>query len=185
MSVQTRSAIFACATIIVTSGLISGGCSRPNTNYQQHGSAAERLTPVTAPLAEGLTRRTVYAPIYSSIYWGLNQSDKPMDLAATVSIRNVSSKYPLILESVRYYDSAGRLVRDYVTQPSELGALATVEFVIQQLDRAGGPGASFLIRWAGAPEMNEPLVESVMVGQSGTAGISFTSPGRVVKDEGK
>jgi len=31
--------------------------------------------------------------------------------------------------------------------------------------------------------MNEPLVEAVMVGQTGNAGISFTSAGRVLKNE--
>ena len=106
-----------------------------------------------------------------------------VDLAATVSIRNVSRRRPLVVKSVRYYDSAGKLVRDYVNAPSELAPLATVEFVIQQKDTAGGPGANFLIEWAGAPEMNEPLIEAVMVGQSGNAGISFASSGRVLKDE--
>ncbi len=106
-----------------------------------------------------------------------------MQLAATVSIRNVSLRFPLVLESVRYYDSAGKQVRDYLSTPSELGSLATVEFVIQQRDTTGGPGANFLVRWAGSPYMDEPLIEAVMVGQTGNVGISFTSSGRVVKDE--
>lgn len=105
-----------------------------------------------------------------------------MELAATVSVRNVSSRYPLVLESVRYYDSAGKQVREYINASSELGPLATVEFVIQQQDTSGGPGANFLVKWAGSPDMDEPLVEAVMVGQAGTAGISFTSSGRVVKN---
>jgi hypothetical protein len=87
------------------------------------------------------------------------------------------------LNFVRYYDSVGKHVRDYVSTPSELGPLATVEFVIQQMDVAGGPGANFLVQWAGPTDIDEPLVEAVMVGQSGTAGISFTSVGRVVKNE--
>lgn len=106
-----------------------------------------------------------------------------MELAVTVSVRNVSSRYPLVLESVCYYDSAGKEVRKYVSTPSELEPLATVEFVIQRRDTAGGPGANFLVRWAGSAEMDEPLIEAVMVGQTGTAGISFTSSGRVVKGE--
>jgi hypothetical protein len=89
----------------------------------------------------------------------------------------------LVLESVRYYDSAGKQVREYVSTPSELGTLATVEFVIQQRDTTGGPGANFLVRWAGSPEMDEPLIEAIMVGQTGNAGISFTSVGRVVKEQ--
>lgn len=148
-----------------------------------HGSASLRLRPITTPLAEPAIRRTVYVSIYSSIYWGIDAGEKPVELAATVSIRNVSSRFPLVLESVRYYDSAGKQVREYVSTPSELGSLATVEFVIQKRDTTGGPGANFLVRWAGAPDMDEPLIEAVMVGQTGNAGISFTSVGRVVKDE--
>lgn len=106
-----------------------------------------------------------------------------MELAATVSIRNVSSRHRLVLESVRYYDSDGKQVREYIDTPAEIGTLATVEYVIPQRDTTGGPGANFLVRWAGSAEMDEPLIEAVMVGQIGNAGISFTSPGRVVKDD--
>jgi hypothetical protein len=46
--------------------------------------------------------RTVYVAIYSNIYWGIDFKEKPVELAATVSVRNVSSRYSLVLESVRY-----------------------------------------------------------------------------------
>ena len=52
-------------------------------------------------------------------------------------------------------------------------------------DSCGDPGANFLVQWAGSSYMDEPLIEAVMVGQTGTAGISFTSSGRVLKDEPK
>lgn len=159
------------------------GCSAAAPDPRTHGSASLRLKPVTAPLAPSAIRRTVYVPVYSSIYWGLDSKQSLVELAATVSVRNVSPRYPLVLDSVRYYDSAGKQVREYVSVPSELAPLATVEFVIQQRDAAGGPGANFLVQWSGSPDMNEPLVEAVMVGQTGNAGISFTSAGRVLKDE--
>ena len=38
---------------------------------------------------------------------------------------------------------SGKEVRVYVGTPSELGRLATVEFVIQQRDTAGGPRRKF------------------------------------------
>ena len=59
--------------------------------------------------------------------------------------------------------------------------LASVEFVIRRSDVAGGPGANFLIAWRGPAGVDEPLIEAVMVGQSGNAGISFTSAGRTLK----
>jgi hypothetical protein len=125
----------------------------------------------------------VYVPVYSSIYSGLDIRQKIIELAATVSIRNVSAQYPVILNFVRYYDSGGNLVREYLKEPAVLGPLATVEFVIQRVDTAGGPGANFLIQWIGQSDVDEPLVEAVMIGQSGNAGISFTSTGRVIKNE--
>ena len=44
-------------------------------------------------------------------------------------------------------------------------------------------GANFLVQWVAAESGDEPLIEAVMIGQSGNAGISFTSPGRTVKNE--
>jgi hypothetical protein len=35
----------------------------------------------------------------------------------------------------------------------------------------------------GQSDVDEPLMEAVMIGQSGNAGISFTSGSRVVKNE--
>ena len=69
-------------------------------------------------------------------------------------------------------------------KPAELPPLGAVEFVIQRADVQGGPGANFLIHWKGQPEADEPLIEAIMLGQSGNAGISFTSVGRAVKTEG-
>ncbi len=169
--------------ILCVGSLLLAGCAREAPDPRTQGSAAHRLKPVTTPLTDPVVRRTVYVPIYSSIYWGLNHREKPVELAATVSIRNVSSRHRLVLESVRYYDSGGKQVREYVNAPAELGSLATVEYVIPQRDTTGGPGANFLVRWAGSAEMDEPLIEAVMVGQIGSAGISFTSQGRVVKDD--
>jgi hypothetical protein len=140
----------------------------------------QRRRAVATALTPGAT---VYVPVYSSLYLGLNIKQRMVELAATVSVRNVSASHPIVIEWVRYYDSVGRLVRGYVDKPSALPPLGSVEFVIQRSDTAGGPGANFLIRWKGPPNVDEPMIEAVMLGQSGNAGISFTSAGRVVKSE--
>jgi hypothetical protein len=155
------------------------GCHKPPDDHGSHGSAGARLREVTTPLAEPVVRRTVYVPVYSSIYLG-DPTRPNVLLTATVSVRNVSSRHRVVLESARYYDSAGRHVRDYVERPSELPPLSTVEFVVRREDASGGPGANFLVVWAGPAGVDDPLFEAVMLGQSGNAGISFTSPGRVV-----
>jgi hypothetical protein len=162
-------------------GLFLG--SHLQTSEPVHSSAAERLQPVAAVSTAVTPGATVYVPVYSSLYLGLNIKQRMAQLSATVSVRNVSAAHPIVIEWVRYYDSAGKLIRDYVDKPSALPPLGSVEFVIQRSDAAGGPGANFLIRWNGPVDVDEPLIEAVMLGESGNAGISFTSRGRVVKSE--
>jgi hypothetical protein len=146
-----------------------------------HSSASERLQPPPADAPASAGGATVYVPVYSSLYLGVVNRVRTAELAATVSVRNTSSLHPITLQWVRYYDSAGKHVRDYLDKPSALPPLGTVEFVIQRADAAGGPGANFLIRWDGPADVDEPLMEAVMFGQSGNQGVSFTSRGRVVK----
>ena|SRR5687768_6626658 len=169
--------------LILACGLALFGCSAENGDSFVSGSSAVQLQPVSTILPEPTVRRTVYVPVYSSIYTGLDIRQTLIELAATVSIRNVSAQHPVILNFVRYYDSGGKLVREYLKQPAELRPLATVEFVIGRRDVTGGPGANFLIQWVGQANVDEPLMEAVMVGQSANAGISFTSTGRVITNE--
>jgi hypothetical protein len=168
--------------LILAGSLALFGCDA-GRDASVEGSAAVHLKPPSTALPEPTIRRTVYVPVYSSMSLGLDVRQKNVELAATVSVRNVSARYRIVLNFVRYYNSAGKLVREYLKAPAELGPLATVEFVIQRADTTGGPGANFLIQWVGQSEVDEPLIEAVMIGQSGNAGISFTSPGRVVKNE--
>jgi hypothetical protein len=171
----------AFAVAVFIGGIFLG--SRLHSADPVHSSAAERLQPVGTEPAGPSAGATVYVPIYSSLYLGLDIKQQMVELTATVSVRNVSAVHPIVIESVRYYDSTGKLVRDYLQQPSSLPPLGSVEFVIRRADTRGGPGANFLIRWKGTAAVDEPLIEAVMLGQSGNAGISFTSAGRVVKSE--
>ena len=169
------------ALVIFTGGLFLG--TRLRTAEPIQGSAAERLQPATAAPADLSHGSTVYVPIYSSVYSGLNVRRPMVPLAATLSVRNVSPTQPIVLEWVRYYDSTGTLIRDHLDTPSALPPLSSVEFVIQHADTSGGPGANFLVHWKGPPDVDEPVIEAVMLGQGGSAGISFTTHGRVLKSE--
>ncbi len=171
----------AFAIALFIGGIFLG--SRLDTSNPIHSSAAERLQPVGSEPAALIAGGTVYVPVYSSVYLGLDVKRQMVDLTATVSVRNVSLVHPIVIEWVRYYDSTGKPVRDYLKQPSSLPPLGSVEFVIQRSDTTGGPGANFLIRWKGPAAVDEPLIEAIMLGESGNAGISFTSAGRVVKSE--
>ena len=180
--VDLRLVIFA---FVVLFGIFAATAyNRRATDHASTGSAAERLQPLTTPPpASGVVRRTVYVPIYSSLYLGRDIKNDMVQLTSTLSVRNVSPRFPVVIESVRYYDSHGRLIRDHLTGPAELVALASVEFVVKEADTAGGPGANFLVKWSGPLGVDEPLIEAVMLGRSANAGISFTSVGRVITNE--
>ena len=171
--------LFAIAVFV--GGMFLGSRLQPSDPI--HSSAAERLQPAATVSTASNPGATVYVPVYSSLYLGLNVKQQMVELSATVSVRNVSQAHPIVIDWVRYYDSTGKRIRDYLEKPAALPPLGSVEFVIQRADAAGGPGANFLVRWHGPSGVDEPVVEAVMLGQSGNAGISFSSVGRVVKSE--
>ena len=140
----------------------------------------------TLPLqaAENIKRssgQTVYVSIYSHIYSGVKA--RPFDLAAILSIRNVDTKHSLTLTAVTYYDTDGNLLKEYLTEPVRLKALASTRYIISEGDKAGGSGANFLVRWQSENKMNPPIIESVMIGTRSGQGISFVSRGQVIKEE--
>lgn len=124
-------------------------------------------------------QRTVYVPIYSSLH--VSDHAEPVDLGATLSLRNVSESVPVVVTAVDYYDSDGKLVRSLLDEPAELGPLATAEFFVARIDSSGGSGANFLVRWGLRGAGPDLLVEAVMHGRDGGAGISFVSQGRIVQ----
>ncbi|MBL8212918.1 MAG: DUF3124 domain-containing protein [Bryobacterales bacterium] len=162
--------------------LLCAACTKPQAaSDAPQAKVSSPMRMVDAAPANPAMRQTLYVPVYSSIHWGLDQ--RLINLAATLSVRNVSRKHPIYLTKVEYYDSAGKKLRDYLKGTGELGPLATTEFVVEQRDVTGGPGANFLVEWTSAATIDTPIVESVMIGQLGAAGISFTSPAKVLTAE--
>ena len=128
------------------------------------------------------TSQTLYVPIYSHIYSGMK--GRPFDLAATLSIRNTDPKYPITVVSITYYDSDGKLVKDYLTAPVPLKPLQSTRYIITEGDRTGGSGANFIVKWKASRKVNPPIVEGVMIGTSSGQGISFVSRSQVIEEHG-
>ncbi len=124
--------------------------------------------------------QTVYVPIYSHIYSGLRGN--PFSLAATLSIRNTDPKNPITLVSVKFFDSEGKLVKEYLDKPAELKAMASTRYILTEGDTAGGSGANFLVKWQSRTKVNPPLIEGVMIGTRSGQGISFVSRGQVINE---
>jgi len=125
--------------------------------------------------------QTIYVPAYSYIYHYDRQES--YNLTATLSIRNIDLTNPIIITSVRYNNSAGNLVRKYLERPTQLAALASTNFVVDSSDNSGGLGANFIVEWVAQTEVAQPIIETIMIGSSLQQGISWISPGKVIKSQ--
>ena len=125
--------------------------------------------------------QTLYVPIYSHIYSGVK--GRPFDLAAILSIRNTNPNNSITLTSVKYYDSDGKLLKEYLSIPLQLNALVSTRYIITEGDKAGGSGANFLVKWKSEKKVNPPIIEGVMIGTHSGQGISFVSRGQVIKED--
>jgi hypothetical protein len=124
--------------------------------------------------------QSVYVSIYSHIYSGVKA--RPFDLAAILSIRNTDINQSITIVSVKYYDTEGKLLKEYVDEPLELKALASTRFIIMEGDKTGGSGANFIVKWKSDKKVNPPIIEAVMIGTQSGQGISFVSRGQVIEE---
>lgn len=136
---------------------------------------SNRVTQAVEKIATG---ETIYVPIYPKIYHLENQT---LDLTAALSIRNTDLENPIILTSVRYYDSNGKLVKQYIDCAKRLEPLASMDF-LATTQQAKGIGTSFIVEWVAEKNVNPPILEGVMLSTVSTQGISFTSVGRVIQN---
>lgn len=127
-----------------------------------------------------LTSQTLYVPAYSHIYYG--DRERPMLLAVTLSVRNTDRNHPIVVESITYFNSEGKPIREMIQGSLTLAPLCSTRFVIQESDASGGSGACFVLRWKSAKPITEPVVETIMINTQSQLGISFTSQARVLQE---
>ncbi len=147
---------------------------RPPASAPKAGKA-----PLPDTIASG---QAIYVPVYSHIYAGGGQRHP---LEVTLSIRNTDPARTITITSVRYYDTTGALVEDYLKSPLRLEPLETTAFLVKKHDMRGGSGANFITEWVSETVVNEPIVEAVMVGIDKTHQISFVSHGRALHKIGE
>ncbi len=127
------------------------------------------------------TGQTVYVPAYSSIYHG--DREREFNLAVTLSVRNTDMANAIVLERADYYDTAGKILKRYLTVKQPLKPLESIQYVVAESDIKGGTGANFVITWHSAKPVSEPIIEAIMIGTGGQLGISFTSRGVAVREK--
>lgn len=153
------------------------GCTDGPSMPDPTATAADE--PIIVQDLDITTGQTIFVPAYSEVpYAGQGRT---MELAVTLTIHNTDFTHPIIITSVRYYATDGQLVQEYLSQPQQLGPMASADFFVESGAQSGGVGTNFIVEWVAEEPVYEPVVEALMVNTAGTQGLSFTSPGRVIK----
>ena len=129
-------------------------------------------------------RGTIYVPAYSRVYGASTGASRLIEFSTTLRVDNTSATKPLVLERIEYYDTTGKLVQSYISEPVALRPFGSIEIIIPAEDVRGGPASNFIVTWAGAGPIAEPLVEAVMIGSSDNTSYSFISAGRPIRHIG-
>lgn len=137
----------------------------------------------TVPLAKG---QSVYLPVYSHVWHGnMNAKGQPeiLQLSALISIRNTDPANPIRVTSARYFDSSGKLLREFIPAPKTVAPLAALELFVERREAEGGSGASFVIRWQSDSPVSLPVTEAIHADLSSVRTVSFVTVGRPVRSE--
>jgi hypothetical protein len=134
--------------------------------------------PIDGPPPPSARAGVTYVPVYSTLYLG--DRELQAGLAVTLSLRNTSPAHELVVHRVGYYDTAGALTLRLADRPHAIPPMATAEFFIDRKDPVGGPGANYLVEWSIPEGGSDPLIEAVMVGRFGNAGITLVGRGMAV-----
>lgn len=123
-------------------------------------------------------RGRLYVPAHSSLM--VYDGSVRLDLSVTLSVQNTSEKQPLVIERIDYFNGAGQLIEKYMPVAIALKPYGAIHIVVPQQNVRGGLGANFIVDWSSSQAIDEPFIEAIMIGGSGTHGYSFVSVGRKV-----
>ncbi len=121
---------------------------------------------------------TIYVPALSHVAVSANELQP---LAATLVIHNVDQKQGIVLTSVQYFGSDGEVLRSFVDTPVPLKPFQSGDFAIGVRENSGGAGANFVVAWTADEPVVEPVANAVMIGGTGTQGLSFRTDGFVIE----
>jgi len=147
--------------------------------FQSHATAAEDKN-----LSNG---ETLYLPIYSYIWHGDRVVSKRYPLktlvSALVSIRNTNTQTPIRLFSARYFDTNGKLLKQFVASPVIIEPLGTYELFVEKQESQGGSGANLIIQWDAPIQVNVPIVEAIHAEIKGHSTFTFITRAQPINVE--
>lgn len=124
------------------------------------------------------TYEKVYVPAYSMV---MTHDGTGQRLASTMVIHNTDADNDISVMRADYFDNTGAVQNTFVTDPIVLAPFESRSFLVPINDQSGGFGANFLVEWRSDTPVTSPAIEAIMIGGSGTQGISFVSSGRVIE----
>jgi hypothetical protein len=91
------------------------------------------------------------------------KTGKPSEtlVSTHVSIRNTDPGVAMKVSSARYYNTEGKLLREFLSKPQAVPPLGTYELYVPRSDSSGGSGANFIIEWSAEKPINPPIVEAL------------------------
>jgi hypothetical protein len=137
--------------------------------------------PCMSSAVELSTGSTIYVPMYRTFYNIYGSSKDAYGLTITACLRNTDPKQVIVISAIDHYDSDGKLVKKFVSEPITLKPWSSTELSIPP----GGTedyGANLIVRWKSEQPANPPLAEAMMVGQMMNRGISFNTLGIEIKE---
>ena len=124
--------------------------------------------------------QTLYIPSPTSFMAGTHS----LNVRATVFIHNADPNNAINITGIDFYNSGGKLVEKYLTQPLQLNALSATRVNVKQpLEGEDGMASHFVIQWQSEHKVVEPSIEGWFTGVSGTRGFSFTTYPRIMREE--
>ena len=138
-------------------------------------AAAQEILPPSAG-------QSVYLPIYSYVYHGeVNpKTGKPSQtlVSAHISIRSTDPSTAMKVVSARYYNTDGKLLREFLPKPQVIPPFGTYELYLPRSDSSGGSGANFIIDWVADKPVNPPLMEALHADIREARTLLFITTGR-------
>ena len=122
-----------------------------------------------------IDHHVIYVPAYSHVYHG--NSPLRFALTATLSVHNISFRDSIWVHKIRYYDTDGELVKNFLKESVALRPMQTYNVRVTQKDTTRGVGANFLVEWQAEPHVPAPIAEAVHIAVSSTVGLSFVTRG--------
>ena len=122
----------------------------------------------------------IYVPAYSNLYYETDV--RKTYFTVILSLRNISFTDSIYFDRIQYYDTEGKLLREFIEKILVLRPMESIEYIIESPDKKGGSGANFVVSYSSKLNLkNPPFIEAVMLGAIGNYGFSFSSPGIEIK----